>query len=234
MDTLDYALFPNHVTPDPNDCTAVIQNQNIVDMDQIEREMTEEGTGLTLPQTKAYNEKFFQLVERHAARGERVALPLFIVRSIMKGVFRDKDDSYDSSRHSVVFNITPGPRLRKLEKTVKPVKVKAATPMPDPQDIIDGATGERNRTITPGGIATLKGYNLKFDKADPAQGLFFVPVDNAAAAVRVEQFTAIKPSELHFLVPQLTPGEYRVEVKVVMHKVKDVRSGTLMEIIETN
>ncbi len=232
MDTLNYALFSNETTPDPNDCRAVIQNQNSVDMDQVERETIEEGTGLTLPQAKAYTEKLFQIVERHVARGERVNLPLFSVKPSIKGVFRDKDDTFDRSRHSVVFHVSAGPRLRKLETTAKPVKVKGAPPMPDPQDFMDAVSGERNRMATSGGIATLKGFNLKFDAADPAQGLFFVPVDNPTAAVRAEVFTAIKPSELHFQVPALAAGEYRMEVKAILPGVKSMRGGTLAEIIE--
>ncbi len=232
MDTLDYALYANETTPDPDDCRAVIQNQNSVGEEQLEQEMVEEGTGLTLPQAKAYKEKFFQLVERHAARGERINVGMFSIRSSIKGVFRNGDDSFDPTRHSVVYHITPGPRLRKLERTVKPRKVKASPPMPEPHEFVDAASGEHNRTATPGGIAVVKGAYLKFDPADPAQGLFLIPAGNPTATVRVTQFTAIKPSELHFLVPALAAGEYRVEVKAILPKLKTLRSGMLADVLE--
>lgn len=232
METLDFALFPNETTTDPKDCRAVIQNQNSVGEEQLEGEMVEEGTGLTLPQWRAYREKYYQLIERHAAKGERINTEMYSVKSSIKGVFRSSDDSYDAARHSVVYHITPGPRMRKLERTAKPRKVKAAPPMPEPSDFTDAATGERNRMATPGGIASLRGYNLKFDLADPSQGLFFIAADNPQTVVRAEQFTHIKPSELHFLVPPLAPGEYRMEVRAKLRNTKALRSGMLTDIIE--
>jgi hypothetical protein len=233
METLKYTVIDNPMTADPNDGMALIQNQKSVYLSEIEQEMVEEGSGLTLPQTMAYNEKLFQLMERHVSRGERVILPVVIIRPTIAGAFRGKNDSYDSSRHQVRIRVSAGLRLRKLEKTIKPEKVKGSgSPAPDPQDFIDAATGERNRVASPGSIATLRGYYLKFNPDDAAQGLFFVPVENPVAAVRVKQFTGIKPSELHFLVPALPPGDYRLEVRAIIRNTKTLRSGSLAEIIE--
>lgn len=232
MNTLQYALFDNPLTEESSDRMAVIQNQDTVDMDMIIDEMVAEGTGLTRPQARAYSEKLFQLIKAHAAAGRRIKLPVVNIHSAIRGVFTGNDDRYDDTRHHVVMLVTPGVDLRRLEKEIKPEKVKGESPAPDPQDFADAATGEHNRTATPGGIASVKGYNLKFDPAEPDQGLFFVPEADSASAVRVSQFTGIKPSELHFLVPPLPAGLYRVEVRAKLHKVKTLRSGTLVESIE--
>ncbi len=232
METLNYALFDNPLTSDPTDFMAVVQNQDSIDLNRLVDDIVAEGTGLTRPQALAYNEKLFQLIEHYAGIGCRVNLPVASFRASIKGVFINKDDSFDPARHSVVIHVTPGPRIRAVERTVKTAKVKGASPMPDPQDFTDAATGEKNRTATPGGIAALKGFYLRFDTEDPDQGLFFVPAANAAAAVRVQQFTAIKPSELHFLVPQLAAGEYRLEVRATIRGGKNLRRGTLADIIE--
>lgn len=231
MDTLQYALFDNPLTDDPTDLMAVIQDPDTVDLGMITDEMVDEGTGLTRPQAKAYNEKLFQIVKSHVRKGRRVRLPIVDIHSAIRGVFKTKDDSFDTVRHRVVILVTPGVELRRLEKEIKPEKVKGASPMPDPQDFTDAATGERNRTATPGGIASLRGYYLKFDPADPAQGLFFVSADNPQTAVRASQFTNIKPSELHFQVPQLAPGEWRVEVRANVRGGKQLRNGSLADII---
>ncbi len=232
MDTLQYALFDNPLTEDTTDLMAVVQGQDTVTQDNLTDEMVIEGTGLTRPQAKAYIEKLFQLIKSHAAKGRRVKLPIVNIHSTIRGVFTSKDDKFDAARHRVVMLVTPGTELRRLEKEIKPEKVKGESPMPDPQDFTDAATGERNRTATPGGIATLKGYYLKFDPADLQQGLYFVPEANPAAAVRVEQFTSIKPAALHFLIPALPLGNYRVEVRTYMRGGKQLRTGSLTDFIE--
>jgi hypothetical protein len=233
METLEFAIVDNPITPDLNDGRAMIVNQKTVDLEQIEQEMVAEGSGLTLPQAKAYNEKLFQLIEQHVARGERVNISIVIIRPTITGVFFGKNDNYDPARHKVNVRVNPGLRLRKLEKTIKPEKVKGpGAPMPEPQEFIDAASGEKNRVATPGGIATLRGYYLKFDLSDPEQGIFFITVENPAVTVRVEQYTGIKPSEVHFLVPALPNGAYRIEARAILAKTKNLRTGGLDELIE--
>jgi polyhydroxyalkanoate synthesis regulator phasin len=233
MNTLQYALFDNLLTEDSSDMMAVIQNQDTVDMDMLVDEMVAEGTGLTRPQAKAYSEKLFQLIKNHASAGRRINLPVVNIHSAIRGVFAGKDDRFDPARHRVVMLVSPGAELRRLEKEIKPEKVKGESPMPDPQDFIDAATGEHNRTITSGGIATLKGYHLKFDPSDSEQGLFLIPEIDSSTSLRVLQFSAIKPSELHFLVPQLLPGAYRIEVITYVRGGKQLRTGRLPELVET-
>jgi hypothetical protein len=67
-------------------------------------------------------------------------------------------------------------------------------------------------------MGQLSGYRLKFDPADPAQGIFFVNgSDNRVSVVGHNG-----PSRLMFIVPAgLTPGDYRLEVRSTM------RNGTL-------
>lgn len=77
-----------------------------------------------------------------------------------------------------------------------------------------------------------KGFYLKFDPPGTEQGLYFVPEVNPAAAVRVTQFNNIKPSELGFLVPALPAGIYRVEVRTYVRGGKQLRTGSLNDLIE--
>jgi hypothetical protein len=200
-------------------------------MDRLVDDMVAEGTGLTRPQAMAYIEKIFGLIETYVAKGYRVNLPLISIYATVKGVFNGREDNFDELIHQVVIRVLAGQRLRRLEKSIKVKKVKSVSPMPDPQDFIDAATGEKNRTATPGGIANLKGYYLKFDLDDSGQGLFFISADNPQETFRVQQFTGVKPSELHFLIPPLPAGEYRVELRTKVRGGKNTRTGTLAEII---
>ena len=60
--------------------------------------------------------------------------------------------------------------------------------------------------MTPGGLAQLDGHRLKFDPADPAQGIFFVAADRRET--RVEEIARNRPAELILRVPPLAAGTY--------------------------
>ena len=63
-------------------------------------------------------------------------------------------------------------------------------------------------------MGQIAGHRLKFDAADPEQGVFFV--DSSGTAVRVAMYGRIKPAELFFMVPDgLAAGDYTLEVRVV-------------------
>ena len=231
MKKIQYALFHNPLTNDPNGFMAVVQNQQTIDMDRLVDDIVAEGTGLTRPQALAYNEKLFQLIGYYAGMGYRVSLPVATFRASIKGVFNGEDDVFDSSRHQLLIRTTPGARIRSAEQAASPMKVKSGVAMPEPRELTDMASGEKNMEVTPGNIAVLRGYNLKFNPADTATGVFLVPVDDPASPVRMTQYSSVKNMEVHFLVPSLKAGDYRVEVRAVARNGKTLRSGQLDDII---
>jgi len=76
-------------------------------------------------------------------------------------------------------------------------------------------------------IAMIKGRRLRFDTEDTNQGLFFESVDNSANVVRAVEYSDMNPSKLHFLIPQLAPGEYKILVKKMSDNGKDLLVGKL-------
>lgn len=83
--------------------------------------------------------------------------------------------------------------------------------------------------LTPGGMARLNGYRLKFDPADPAQGIFLIAANSSVT--RVEIVGRNMPNELIFLTPPgLTPGQYRLEVRACFGP-NHLRSGQLQELL---
>jgi hypothetical protein len=68
------------------------------------------------------------------------------------------------------------------------------------------------------------GYRLKFDPADPTQGLFFIGDSGDTRVDIVGKNTAV---ELMFLVPaSLIPGNYTLELRTTMGN-HTIRTGTL-------
>jgi len=67
-----------------------------------------------------------------------------------------------------------------------------------------------NERLTAGGVAELRGYNLKIDGDNPSCGLWFVAADGqeTKAATIIEN----KPSKIIAMIPALTAGSYQVKV----------------------
>jgi hypothetical protein len=77
-------------------------------------------------------------------------------------------------------------------------------------------------------MGQITGYRLKFDPADPEQGIFFAA---GGSATRVEQTGKNSPSELMFLIPaELAPGEYRPELRSALHNGR-LFTGILEELL---
>ena len=92
-------------------------------------------------------------------------------------------------------------------------------------EYLDLVSGTANQVLTPGEGAHLTGRLLRFDPADPEQGVFFVAVDGTRT--RVERFLDIQPSKVILLAPTLPAGDYKIEVNASFNDNGDLRSGRL-------
>ena len=82
-----------------------------------------------------------------------------------------------------------------------------------------------------GGIGILKGFLLKFDSADTSQDVFFILSNSPFTETRVNVYSGIKPSEIHFQIPVLSSGFYSVVVKTISKNGNYILKGGLKEII---
>ncbi|MFV0378278.1 MAG: DNA-binding domain-containing protein [Mangrovibacterium sp.] len=223
---LHFALFENHLTPDPTDYMAVVQDLPSKTQDDVINLMISRGSTVTKAEALAVFEEYALAIELLVRDGNSVNTPLFNLSPSIKGVFHSETENFNPAIHTVRLNITPGVRLRQMAQNVSVARVHGASPQPDPLYLDDLGSGTRNDTLTPGNIAQLKGSRLKFDAADPAQGIFVLAADGSAET-RVQTVSNNKPSQLDFLVPALAAGTYRVEVRTIMRSAKDLRKGSL-------
>jgi len=71
--------------------------------------------------------------------------------------------------------------------------------------------------------AEIKGLRLRFDAADPSQGVFFV--DPTGTETRSSRYSLVLPATVHALVPAgLSPGDYKVKLRAAVNG-KDVTEG---------
>lgn len=210
---LKYCLIENPMPKGEQDYIASVACHKIIKMDHYIDDMVAEGTGLTRPQAIAYFEKLIQLTERYLKKGNFISTPLFRCRTSISGTFSSKGDKFDPDRHLIKISSTPGSRIRNI-KMVAELKKESVIPYsPEIYKVIDSVTDEINCCVHSGCLAAIKGIQLKFDKHNQNQGIFFISDTNPKLETRATGYSGIKPSEVHFIVPVLPKGTYKLVFK---------------------
>lgn len=224
-----YSLIKNPVGKNANDYIATVTDRKSKNLQDIIDFMVAEGTGLTRPQAQAYFEKFFQTIEHFTEMGYSINTPVLRTNLTVSGIFSGKDDFFDPVRHKVNIRLVTGTRLKKLESKLKLNKTTFSVTAPIPEELFDLSSRTTNQQLTAGGIARIKGYNLKFEINDEEQGVFIIPEKEPEKEIRVEMYSLVKPSELSFLIPDIVPGSYQVKVKVLPRNHSTIRKEILSD-----
>ncbi|WP_421919906.1 DNA-binding domain-containing protein [Marinifilum sp.] len=221
---LRYGLAPNYLTDDPNDFMGVVTNNETVTVESIVEQMIGKGSTVTKAEALSVIEEFEYTVVEAVKNGNSVHTKLFKITPSVAGVFTDQSDGFDPSRHAIRLNLNAGSRLTKAISEIELRKVEISSPQPVLQQFVDLKNNVVNESFTPGQIASIRGSLLKFNSEDPKQGIFFIA--NDGTETRAENVVKNKPSELLFFVPEsLTSGSFKIEVRVILHDSKKLRTG---------
>jgi hypothetical protein len=198
------------------------------DLDRVVDRMMERGSGVTRQDALASLSLYHSTVETMVLEGYRVITPLATFGASIKGRFDHTEDTFTGARHKVEASVSPGTGLRRaIQEKAQLEQQEANSPQPRPEAFFDPISGERNGQINPGRVGQVSGRRLKFDAADPNQGIFFVAADGSAT--RAEVVVMNTPRKVIFEVPAgLTPGDYTLEVRATMGTAL-VRSGRLVD-----
>ena len=222
---ITYYFRPNSITPDPNDQVARILFNKSSNEDKIIQKMLKRGTMSTKSDIKAILELFYEVVIDEMVEGNPLNIPILQSRPTIKGVFTSAADSFDRSRHVVTTSLSPGTLVTKRMAEAELAKTTKVAPAPVLIQFVDSNTNIANANITPNGIGELVGENLKFDKDNPDEGIFFIAEDSTETKVSIvpKRFNG----QLLFSIPALTPGNYTLEVRRAYTKNKTIRKGDL-------
>jgi hypothetical protein len=213
---IQYALFENNLTSDPDDYAASVQISGSADGDDLVQDIVDQGSTVGKPDILAVTAALKLACQRRVEQGQRVnyfGMMDFFPR--IKGVFTGATDTFDPARHHVDVGASPGAELREAVQAGATVeKVETVKPAPNPIEYRDISSDEINDTATVGNIGQLTGSRLKFDPAEADEGLYFVAT--AGGDTKVAMVQKNKPSQLVFLVPPVAPGTYYLEVRARM------------------
>ncbi len=223
--SINFSLYKNNLNTEANQFRAVVQSAGTMDYEQIVDLVVKQNSTVTRADVLAVLDNFCTVIEDALLLGFNVNTPCVNGRVSVKGGFDGPNDGFTPGRNRVEASFTPGPRIRRKMQQAQVQKQESSERLPRPLDYTDMNSGETNSQITPGGMAQVTGYRLKFDPTDPTQGIFFVN----GSTTQVSIVGKNGPSELMFLVPPgLTAGDYRLEIRSSMGN-GTVRTGILAE-----
>ena len=228
---IQYSLRDNRLTPDPDDRYALVEPTRSVGLDEVADRIAGSGTTVTRVDVVSVLESLQGAIAELLREGANVNLPFTNYSVSIQGVFDSDDAPFDPARHTVLPRVQPGAALRgAFRDRVRVQRQATARVAPAVLHVTDLNTGERDATLTPGGMAEVTGSRLAFDAAAADQGIVLV-AEADGAETPVEVVGQNRPSRLLFLVPDVGPGGYRVEVRAGFGtEVRAGRSGAVLTV----
>ena len=150
---------------------------------------------------------------------------------ILSGTVDDRNKGFDPKIHKVHIKFRESKELiSELEDLLVVNKMETRIQEPSFHSFYNKTLKSETATINPQNLIELTGKNLKFDESDSSQGLFFIH-SSTATVTRADEVSHNTQSIIKVKVPaDLSPGEYRVEVKT---KVADrERTGMYKQILQ--
>jgi hypothetical protein len=223
---IHFYLTPNALTPAPDSQSARILSNRILDTAEVIKEMLRRGTTVQEADINAVIKVLFEVVTDEVAEGNSVNLPLINIRPGITGNFNNESDTFDVARHTKRANITAGVLLQQKMAGALVQKVNRPVPAPVLTTFTDVNSGQSNAIATPTGIGRIYGEHLKFDTANPDEGVFFIDGDGFETKVAIMDTRTA--NRLSFVIPTLTPGSYTLEVRKAFGSTTlEIRKGLL-------
>ena len=199
---------------------ARVKHGRVVDLEGVIEEMKLPLAGLTTAVVTAILGELARVILRLLLEGCKVVTPLGVFSLTIKGEFDGTTARFDGRNQHFEIKIKPDEWMQhQVKLKAKPQKVAASMKQPQPQTVLNMHGENAKGILIPGEMAQIYGRDLKFDRADPRQGIFLLPVEadnppkRAGAPIRIEQVGYNKGRKLVFIVPaDLPAGTYLLEV----------------------
>jgi hypothetical protein len=224
---IKYCLHRNAISKNTESHKAMIIPHKVHDLQSIISQMLQRGTTLDEVDILASLHLFFEVVVQEVTDGNHVNLPIVNIKPSITGEFDSATDRFEIVRHQLKTTTSPGILLKRNIKNSTVEKVSKSTRIPILLVFTDMQSQTINDCITPNGIAQIEGNHLKFNPANPSEGLFFVNGNNEIFQATI--FATRHPSKLIFSIPGAMPtGTYTLILKKAFGKTATtLRKGAL-------
>ena len=155
-----------------------------------------------------YDEVAYQLCD-----GFAVTNGYYTVHPNIGGTFDSVNEAHDHVKHPITFRFGARTKLRKLVKNIA-VEIEGIA---DTGGYIDTFTddeeGSVNGIFVHGNMCTIHGYKIKLLGDHPSIGVYFVPVDDPGAAVKMTRIAENTASRITGIAPQTNSQYNRLEIR---------------------
>jgi len=158
-------------------------------------------------------QQYFEEVVYLLCNGMAINTGYFTIYPNIGGTFDSALETHDPEKHPISFRFRTLAKLRRLidEITVSVEGVADASGWID--EFLDTDENETNSVFIPGNVFIIQGSKIKLAGDNPNVGLYFVPVDNPAQAVKVMRIVENNPNKIIGVAPQTGYQQNRIEVR---------------------
>lgn len=224
---IKYFLRKYYLIDNKDAMIARIEPNKILDNDAVIDEMMKRGTTVNRQDAMATINLYHQVLTDQILEGNNIRTSVTNFKPVITGIFSSNTDNFEAGRHSVQVSLSPGQALR--HAISQAVVTKISKPYPHPQliEYYDVNLKEINNRLTKACIGQINGADLKFNKSNVAEGIFFV--DENGVEYRANEIQRCSPKMLVFLVPsEMLPGIYTLSVRKAYGKNALLRTGELL------
>ena len=207
-------LYPNYLPNVEGQYIARTNNEASLNVDQVCAALKNRGgfTGsyedLTENVRLFLDEAAYQLCD-----GFAVNMRYFSVHPNVGGTFNSVNEPHDSKKHPISFRFRTRPDLRRIIQHIVIDTDGLADVTGWIDEFIDTDEHSVNTLYVPGDQFILLGNKIKVAGNDPDVGVFFVPVDDPAHAVKVTRIAENTASKIIGIAPKTENIQNRIEIR---------------------
>jgi hypothetical protein len=160
-----------------------------------------------------YVSKFLEEAVYQLCNGYRINLGFFSVFPNIGGTFESERDTLDPEKNPLSFRFRMEKPLRNL---IKHIAIDIDGPAGERAFIkhfVDKDTHSKDSLYAPGNLFNIIGKKIKIAGDSDDCGVYFVPVDEPAKAVKVERLAINHPSMIAGVIPEVGNQQARIEIR---------------------
>ncbi|MCI3938574.1 DUF4469 domain-containing protein [Chryseobacterium aahli] len=208
-------LYDNVLTKDnPNDFIARTVSERSLNVKQIcEAAVSRGGADVSSSAMEHATDLFLKEMAYQLCDGYSVNTGYFTAGTQIRGVFDSPTETFNSQKHSILFQFNQGEKLRaeipNIEISILGVVDASSVIL----QVMDVKSGTVNDLLTPERNLKIAGNKIKVAGDNSANGIYFVnTTTNARMQVEANDVVVNNPSELIVVIPALPAGTYALEV----------------------
>ena len=208
-------LYDNALTKDnPNDYIARTVSERSLNVKQIcEAAVNRGGSDVSSASMQHATELFFKEMAYQLCDGYSVNTVYFTASTLIRGVFDSPTETFNSAKHTILFQFNQGEKLRAEIPTIEVNILGIADASSAILQVTDVKSGSVNDLLTPNRNLKISGNKIKIAGEDAANGVYFVDTTTQArTAVDATDIVTNNPSEVIIVTPALAAGTYTIEV----------------------